>query len=230
MHWFCIPPGIPQYCYLYFYAYLVYYISMKVSRSDSPIEILRKTLRDQNGILYSADLDQLGVARVYLKKLMEQGEVYRVSRGVYSKPESWEDEMMSLQVRYKSAILSHETALYLLGLIDRTPIKYTVTVPSGYNASLLKQNQIKVFFIQSSLHSLGMISHLSPAGNHIQTYNMERTICDIIRNRNRIDIQLVNGALKAYIKKIDKNLPLLNEYAERLSIQKKIREYIEVLL
>lgn len=203
---------------------------MKVKKVPAPTEEIKNILRERNGIIYSADLDRHGIPREYLRILMEKGEIQRSSRGVYTTPAAWGDEMADLQVRYKSVIFSHETALYLLGLTDRTPMTFSVTVPSGYNASSLKQNQLKVFFIQSSLLSIGLISHPSPAGNMIKTYNMERTICDIIRNRNRMDIQLVNSALKAYINRKDKNILLLTEFAEILGIQKKIREYIEILL
>ena len=143
---------------------------------------------------------------------------------------SWGDEMAEIQLRYKSVIYSHETALYLLGLTDRTPLSFSVTVPSGYNATLIKRNGTKIYYIQSGLLQSGQILLQSPGGNAVRSYNLERTICDIIRNRNRMDIQMVNEALKAYIARKDKNIPLLTEYASTLGIQKKIREYIEVLL
>jgi len=70
----------------------------------------------------------------------------------------------------------------------------------------------------------------SPHGNDIKTFNLERTICDVLRNRNQIDIQQVHEALKRYIQKKERDLDLLYNYARQFRIRKIVREYIEILL
>ena len=101
-------------------------------------------LREQNGILFTSDLAKLGIPRTYLSILEATGEIQKVSRGVYSAANSMADEMAGLQMKYKRAIFSHETALYFWELTDRTPLAYSVTVPTGYNATLLKASGAKV--------------------------------------------------------------------------------------
>jgi hypothetical protein len=59
--------------------------------------------------------------------------------------------MFVIQARYKAAIFSHETAAYLLDLADRTPLLYSFTVPSGYNATSLKTMGVKVYFVNRRL-------------------------------------------------------------------------------
>ena len=63
----------------------------------------------------------------------------------------------------------------------------------------------------------------------IRIYNVERTICDIIRDRNKIDLQIFNTAINEYMKRKDKNLILLSEYAEKFKIGKILSQYMEVL-
>lgn len=140
------------------------------------------------------------------------------------------DEMVSIQARYRGAIFSHETAAYLLDLADRTPLFYSVTVPAGYNATLLKGNGVKVYFVKRDLYPLGSIIIKSPHGNNIKIFNLERTVCDLLRSRNHIDIQIVNQALKRYVMKKEKDLDLLYNYARQFGVQKIVRETIEVLL
>jgi hypothetical protein len=70
----------------------------------------------------------------------------------------------------------------------------------------------------------------SPHGNDIRTYDLERTVCDVVRSRNQMDVQFVNEALKRYVARKDKNIDLLYNYAVQFKIQKIIRAYIEVLL
>lgn len=140
------------------------------------------------------------------------------------------DDMAGLQVRYKRAIFSHETALYFLELSDRTPLFYSVAVPAGYNATPLKASGAKVYFVKRELHLLGESMAKTARGNEIKTYNLERTICDILRSRNQMDIQFVNEALRRYVRKKERNIDLLYSYAQQFRIQKIVRATIEVLL
>ena len=193
-------------------------------------EKIRDILKDQNGILLTSDLLKYGIPRIYLSVLEKSGEIQRISRGVYATAGYMIDEMAGIQARYKGTIFSHETAAYLLDLTDRTPLFYSVTVPAGYNATSLKASGVKVYFVNRELYRLGSITLKSPHGNDIKTLNLERTVCDVLRSRNQVDIQQINEVLKRYVKKKEKDLDLLYNYAMQFRIQKIVREYIEVLL
>ena len=203
---------------------------MVVKGKANPIETIRNILKDQNGTLLTSDLRKYGIPRTYLSILEKNGEIQRISRGVYSATGNINDEMVGIQARYKGTIFSHETAAYLLDLTDRTPLFYSVTVPAGYNATSLKANGVKVYFVNRGLYPSGLITVKSPHGNNIKTFNLERTICDLLRSRNQIDIQQINESLKRYVGKQDRNIDLLYSYARLFSIQKIVREYNEVLL
>lgn len=181
-------------------------------------------------MLLTSDLAKHGIPRTYLSILEKTGEIKRVSRGVYSSVSAISDEMSGLQSRYKTAIFSHETALYLWDLTDRTPLFYSVTVPTGYNANLLKVGGAKVYFVKRDLFSLGITTLKSPSGNDVKVYSLERTICDVIRSRNQMEIQFINEALKRYVGKKERNINLLYTYAEQFRIQKIVRTYLEVRL
>lgn len=196
----------------------------------SPLEALRATLKAHNGILLTSDLARLGIPRTYLSILEQRGEIQRLSRGVYSVTNSLEDEMVTFQVRFKKAIYSHETALYLHELTDRSPLFYSVTVPTGYNATSLKAQGHKVFFVKRDLYPLGEVTLKSPHGNDVQSFDLERTICDLLRSRNQIDVQLVNDALKQYVGLRARNISRLTTYAQEFGIQQIVRQYVEVLL
>jgi len=216
--------------YLYIHACFVHNKSMNVKNETRPLDQIRKILHRRNGILFTADLTGAGISRTYLSTLELRGEIERVARGVYQSTEAMTDEMVSLQARYKNAIFSHETALYLLGLTDRTPLFYSVTVPTGYNATRLKEGGTKVYFIKRDLYRLGEATIKSPAGNDVKSYDLERTICDVLRSRNQMDVQLVSDALKRYVGKKEKNINRLYNYAQQFHIQKIVRVTIGILL
>jgi predicted transcriptional regulator of viral defense system len=203
---------------------------MVVKSERNPLERIRAIAKERNGLLLTSDLLKYGIPRTYLSILEKKGEFQRISRGVYSATGYMVDEMVVIQARYKGALFSHETAAYLLDLTDRTPLFYSVTVPAGYNATSLKTMEVKVYFMNRKLYRLGSIMLKSPHGNDIWTFTLERTVCDVLRSRNQMDIQLVNEVLKRYVKKKERDLDLLYQYAGQFGIQKIVREYIEILL
>jgi len=205
-------------------------MSVIVKSKFSHLEKTRKILEGQHGTLFTSDLAKFNIPRTYLTILEQNGEIKRVSRGVYQATNSLEDEWFSFQAIYSSSIYSHEIALYLHDLTDRTPLRFSVSVPVGYHTVSLSKSGHKIFYVNRKLFDLGVITMKSPHGNPIRATNMERTICDIVRSRNQIDTQLLYDALKRYVRKSEKNIDLLYSYAQKFRIQKIVREYIEVLL
>ena len=84
-------------------------------------------------------------------------------------------------------------------------------------------------YINKERFEIGETTKTLEDGTPIRIYNMERTICDIIRDRNKTDTQILNTAMKEYMKRSDKNLNLLYEYAKIFKITKILKMYLEVL-
>ncbi|MDO5405853.1 MAG: type IV toxin-antitoxin system AbiEi family antitoxin domain-containing protein [Eubacteriales bacterium] len=186
--------------------------------------------QENNGIVTTAMVVDAGISRGCLKYLADNGRLERVTRGVYILPEVWEDEFVNFQSRYKRGIFSLDTALFLCDLTDRTPGKFYMTFPSTYNLSGPKSEGILCNSAKEPLYSLGIELLKTPGGNLVKVYGPERTLCDILRTRNRTDVQIVSEAFKRYTARGNKNIPRLSEYAHMLKVEDKIRAYLEVLL
>lgn len=191
---------------------------------------LEQLIKKQHGYITTQDAIYEGIHREYLTMFVEEEKLIRISAGVYQSPHAWEDKLYSYQQKKKRMIYSHETALYLHGLSDRDPIKYSVTLPTGYNTSQIKQQEMITFTIKPSLFELGKMTMKSPFGNDITLYDKERTICDIIRSRSRIDKQIFNDGVKRYLNDKTKNLNKLLEYAKYMGIENVLKSYMEILL
>jgi len=194
------------------------------------LEKIEELVKQQNGTILSADLDKYSIPRKYLQLLIAEGRLERWDRGVYVAVDAIEDEMFAMQKKYSKLIYSHETALFLHGLSDRTPFEYSATVPSGYKVVSNVADRFKIYYIKKQLHELGVISLKSSFGNQISVYNIERTICDIIKSRSRVDIQILNEALKRYVKIKSSDYSLLMDYAKKLNIEMILKKYLEVIL
>lgn len=191
---------------------------------------LEELIQKQNGTILSSDLDQYEIPRTYLQMMVAEGKLEKMDRGIYVAADALEDEMYALQAKYPKLVYSHETALFFHGLTDRTPFEYTATVPSGYKTVSKLKDRCKVYYIKSELHELGIVTIKSTFDNPLRVYNVERTICDIVRSRNRIDIQIFNDALKRFVKLKSVDYSLLLDYSKQLKIDSVLKVYLEVLL
>ena len=194
------------------------------------LDKLEKLIKKQHGTILSLDLDKYEIPRTYLSMMVSEGKLERVERGIYVSSDSTHDEMFSMQKKYSKLIFSHETALYLHELSDRTPSEYSATVPSGYKVVENICEKFKVYYIKKSLHGLGVVTKETSFGNLIKVYEIERTICDIIRSRNRVDIQIINDALKRFVQLKSIDYSLLMDYAREFKIEALLINYLEVLL
>ncbi|HHT47507.1 MAG TPA: abortive phage infection protein [Firmicutes bacterium] len=191
---------------------------------------LQELINEKDGLLLAKDADEENIPRQYLALFVKENKLERVSNGVYLTPDTFDDEMYRLQAKNQRIIYSHETALYLHDLTDRDPIRWTVTVPYGYNASHLRKEGVRVYTVKKDLYLMGVTEAKTVHGRQIKTYNRERTICDIVRNRNNMDVAILNEAIKRYLGNKEKNISLLMKYAQELEVQNILRKYVEILL
>ena len=183
----------------------------------------------KNGYLTTKDVTVNNIPRFYLTKLIKAGKIERVSRGVYIKKNELVDEFVILQSKSKNAIYSNTTALYLHGFSNRIPIKYDITINNGYNGSLQKEDNVNLFYTKRELLGLGVINYKIDSGNIIRVYDLDKTICDIIKNKKKIDAEIFNKAIREYFCSKKKNTLKLYEYAKKINIYNKVRDTFEVL-
>ena len=194
------------------------------------LEKIIKMARENNGVVTTAMITAAGFSRGNIKYLVDKEKLEKSSRGVYILPGVWDDEIFNLQNRFKRGIYSHETALFLWDLTDRTPNRYCMTFPINYNLTKPKQENICCMQCNMELYDLGSAEAVTPGGHTVAAYSAERTLCDILKSRSRVDIQVVTEAFKRYTVRADKNIPLLSEYAKILRVETRLRAYLEVLL
>lgn len=183
----------------------------------------------KNGYLSTRDVTSNNIPRIYLTKLVRDCKIERVSRGIYIKKNDIVEELVVLQNKSKNAIYSNTTALYLYGFSDRVPIRYDITINSGYNGSLQKNNNVNLFYVKKDLLNLGVINYRLNSGNDIIVYDLDKTICDIIKNKKKLDAEIFNKAIRNYFYSKDKNTLKLYEYAKKMNIYNKVRNTFEVL-
>ena len=182
------------------------------------------------GIIETKTAAQHGISKAMLYKLCKAEKIHRIVKGQYVLPEDMQDELLSISRRSGKIIFSHETALFLHGISDRTPFEHTVTAPSGCIPSAAIKAECKVYYIKPELFDLGKTVLKTPAGNIVPAYDLERTICDCVRSRNKMGTETFLAALKLYAASPRKDLNKLNTYAKKMRVSNILHQYLEVLL
>lgn len=200
---------------------------MKINNKNYKQRIINE-LEKNNGIITAAQCKVNGIPNIYMKNMVEKGQLTKISRGIYAANDTIPDDYYIFQLRYSRCIYSFLSALYLHGLTDRVPFTKEITVCKGYNASRIEEDCI-IHYVSKAVYDVGKIKVDTMFGNTVFTYDKERTICDLIRNRKDFDPEIFGKVVNNYMRNKDKKLNRLMEYARLFKIEEKTLELIEVL-
>lgn len=199
-----------------------------MGQKDQIMDLVRR----KNGQIKTKDVVDQKLRKEVLSRLVEEGALIRVKRGVYMLPEGTVDELQIIQLKIPDGIFSFGTALYFNGLSNRVPEIYHISVPHGKNMTRIKRenSNIVLHYPKQEYFELGKKMAQTSFGAPIFIYDAERSILDLIKYRKKMDMQLFNDALKLYFESEEKNLLRLSIYAQKLGMENTLRVYTEVLL
>jgi hypothetical protein len=186
-------------------------------------------LESNNGYLSAKMAVENGVSTVALKRMAERSEIERVAHGLYVGVDVIPDPFFIAQYRCPRGIFSHETALFFHGLSDRTPFQLMMTIPSGWNTRLVSSDDVMIFYCKPAYAKMGATEAVTPYGRTVSVYDAPRTICDCLRNVDRLDKDLVLTGLKRYLRDPSNDKTNLLKYAELFKIRDLVMKYLEVL-
>ena len=196
---------------------------------DNYVKILDYA-KSSNGYITNKEAENLGVNSTFLSNLVNDKKLERVGNGIYKLPNYPIDDFYILSKSSNRMCFSHATALYLHNMSDRIPLVYDITVPYNYNGNLLNNKNVTLRYVKDDIFPIGMIDIKTINGLTVKCYDLERTICDIIRDKNHMDKEIYSKALKEYAKNKNKDILKLVKYAKKLNVEDQVIELMEVLL
>lgn len=195
-------------------------------------ERAKEVIMNKGGIAKSADFVAAGMRAADVVNMCNTGYLDRVRHGYYQLAEqdaSSEEQLLATLI--PKGIVCVESALFHYGYSDFAPRKWSIAVPRSMSRTKLKVDSLTIqpYYMQPELYELGKTTD-SFNGVKLSVYDRERTICDCFKYRSRLDNEMFNKALNAYVKDDKKNLNNLSAYAKKLRVYKKVMELLEVLL
>lgn len=184
-------------------------------------------LKENQGIVTALWCKNQGIPHTYLTRMEKEGLITRIARGIYINESGDYDEYYFFQIANSKCIYSYVSALYLQEKTDIIPQNIEVTVYKGYNTHRIPDDVV-VHYVSKDIYELGKVEVNTMFGNKVYAYNIERTVCDIIKNRKKVESELFSKTIQGYIKSKDKDMNTLFKYAEKMGITDKVQEIMEV--
>ncbi len=186
--------------------------------------------KENNGYITAREVENLEINSTFLSNLVSNKKIERVGIGIYKLPEYPIDNFYILSKSSKNMCYSHATSLYLHNMSDRIPLVYDITVPYNYSGNLLNNENVSLRYVKDNIFELGMIDIKTINELTVKCYDLERTLCDIIKDKNHMDKEIYSKALKEYARSKSKDILKLVKYAKKLDILDEVVELMEVLL
>ncbi len=167
-----------------------------------------------------------------IQLMLREGLIEKVKRGYYHWVEdAVGSEVLIINRLFPDAVLCMETALFYYSYSDRNSSRWHLALSKNVSKERAKLDYpfIKVYRMEPFLLPLGeTVGEIDSI--KVRIYDRDRTVCDVLRNMNKMDREIFNKAIQGYVKDTKKNIPNLLRYAKELHVQKRVRELIGVWL
>lgn len=188
-----------------------------------------KLFNQKNGIVKLQDLIEIGVNKYHLLKLIETGEAERLRHGVYKLSDYQTNEYLEVKNFVPNGILCLFSAWSYYQLTTYMPHEFHVAIEKKSKVKLPGYPPIKLYYWDNNSLKTG-IKTIKIDNSNILIFDIEKSVCDAVKFRNKIGKDILNEILTEYLKRKDKNLDLLVKYSKILRVEKILKNYLDVLL
>ena len=195
-------------------------------------EKIKEVFYANHGYSSTGDISTAGIDRRYLKDLINEDTIEKIKRGLYRWKDAkfdFEEELIDVSKIIPHGVICLESALAYYKLTTYTPGEYTVAIKRNYNIKLPNYPPVKLYYFSDKYYVDG-VEKIDINGNIIKIYNIEKTICDCLRYEDKISKDIIVESIKEYVKRRDKNISKLMNYATKAKVRDVIQKYIEVLV
>lgn len=195
------------------------------------IDKLKKEFKKNGGVLKTSELNDLGLSSRQIKKLVDDGLIFRIRRGYYELTDEMSQEEAVIARLFPDAVIFLESALMYYGYTDRVPSAWQIAVDKNSNKNQygIDYPIIEPFYLEPKFLEIG-VDKIQIENVKVRIYDRDRTICDVLRYEKKLEKEVFNNSIKRYVKDPKKNVRKLFEYAEIFNIKNKTQTYIGVWL
>lgn len=192
------------------------------------MERISDIVAQRGGIITTNDIEGKALYKRILRAV-ERGELIRVRHGVYADPTALFNTMIDIEKIIPGGVVCLYNAWAYYQLSTSVPPAFCVAIEAKRKVSLPDMVSVQLYYWKKDYFEFGIIEQ-EVSGNNVKMTDLERSVCDAIKYRNKIGMDICAEVVRAYLKRSDRNLSRLNEYARKLRIAKTLTNFIEISL
>lgn len=173
-----------------------------------------------------------GQGRTEYYKMLEKakrGELLQVRRGVYATPEQLSGNMIDIESIIPCGILCLWSAWSLHMLTTSTPQAFHIAVKRDRKVTAPSFPRVSLHYCTDKIFGVG-ISQMTIDGFNVKVYDVERSVCDAVKFRNKVGMDVCSEIINNYLERPDRNISKLMDYAKILRVSAILEKYLEVKL
>lgn len=197
-----------------------------MSKTERLLDLARR-----GGVVRPKDLDSHGIPRVYLSRLVAQGRLERVGRGLYTLPGTEVTEYRTLAEaakRVPQGIVCLLSALRFHGLTTQNPFEVWMAVHHKAWTPKPDGPPLRIVRMSGTALESGIETH-GIEGVPVSVYGAAKTVADCFKFRNKIGLDVAIEALRDYRRAEPTGTDELWHYAKICRVSRVIRPYLEAL-
>ena len=180
------------------------------------------------GIISTADMaNEAEYKRIH--RAAKRGELTRLRSGVYASPDALFDTMLDIERIVPGGVVCLYNAWSHYQLTTTIPPAFCVAVERKRKVVIPPTLPITLYYWKEKNLSLGVIEDVL-SGHTVRITNIERSVCDAVKYRNKIGLDVCAEIVRTYLRKEGRNLSLLTEYAKRLRVWSTLKNYLEIAI
>ncbi|MDZ7878627.1 MAG: hypothetical protein U5L45_13190 [Saprospiraceae bacterium] len=189
-----------------------------------------KEIFEQNkGVTQMGTLMKSGINHYQINALLDNGSIIKLKHGIYKWQTDEVNEWADIKHLVPYGVLCLFTTALHYELTTFVSSTYHIAIPKKAKIILPDYPPIQLYYWDTVAFTLGIVETVIQETT-IKVYDLEKTVCDILRFRNKVGIDIAKEVLKNYLKRPDRNLAKLNEYARQLNISTVLSNFLTILL
>ena len=186
-------------------------------------------MKSQGGYIRAKDIKDNRPMYDQLLTEVAKGNVVRLRNGIYALPDEMAKTMIDVERVVPGGILCMYSAWAYYELTTKLPPGICIAIEKKRKVILPDYPPISLYYWSQSALEIG-VTKQEIDGYNVRIYDLEKSVCDALKFRNKIGIDISSEILKNYLKRPDRNLTRLNEYAKRMSVANTMNNLIDYLV
>ena len=192
------------------------------------MQTIADKIESHGGIILTEELSGSDEYKRLLRSV-ERGELLRVRHGVYAKPEALFNTMTDIERIVPNGVLCLYTAWQHYQLTTTIPPAFCVAIDTKRKMKMEDGIPIQLYYWKSENLQIGVVEQ-EISGFNVRITDLERSVCDAVKYRNKIGLDVCSEIIRSYVRKKERNLSRLSEYAKKLRVTNTLNHYLEIAI